>query len=122
MHTQIDVRFLQDTRIMSVCITYQTLYESHRFLTFKVPLQPILTDLFCGLDKRLHQKIDLLILNPPYVPTISEEANIAQEHRDIAGSWAGGLTGMEVTNRVLSNVTVRHSDVRGLKAETNCRV
>lgn len=40
------------------------------------------------------------------MPTIYEEALGAQEGRDIAGAWAGGLLGMDVTDKVLNSLKV----------------
>ncbi|KAM9031095.1 methyltransferase N6AMT1 isoform 3-T3 [Sarcophilus harrisii] len=40
----------------------------------KVHIQPIITDLAKGLLPRLFRKVDLLVFNPPYVVTPSEEA------------------------------------------------
>ena len=76
--------------------------------------------------------IDLLLFNPPYVPT-SEVAKVPVElihgtlkdadessnkHLDeaslIALSWAGGLDGMEVTNRLLDQLPRLLSPERGV--------
>ena len=51
--------------------------------------------------------VDLLLFNPPYVPTITSEADDAQDARGIAGAWAGGQYGMDVTQRVLDALKVR---------------
>lgn len=72
----------------------------------QVPLEPIVASLTGPFNQRLHGNVDLLLFNPPYVPTVSEEADIAQQDRDIAGSWAGGLLGMNVTTFVLDNLKV----------------
>ncbi|NXG51723.1 HEMK2 methyltransferase, partial [Psilopogon haemacephalus] len=61
-----------------------------------VHLQPIITDLVQGLSPRLNGKVDLLIFNPPYVVTPSEEV----ESHGIEASWAGGIKGREVMDRV----------------------
>ncbi|XP_068767893.1 methyltransferase N6AMT1 [Struthio camelus] len=62
-----------------------------------VHLQPIITDLVKGLSPRLNGKVDLLLFNPPYVVTPSEEV----ESHGIEASWAGGKNGREVMDRVL---------------------
>jgi release factor glutamine methyltransferase len=54
----------------------------------------------------LHHAVDVLLFNPPYVPTDTDEASSAQSNADIAGSWAGGADGMEITNRLLQDVEV----------------
>ncbi|XP_068000578.1 methyltransferase N6AMT1 isoform X1 [Melanerpes formicivorus] len=61
-----------------------------------VDLQPIITDLVKGLSPRLNGKVDLLVFNPPYVVTPSEEV----ESHGIEASWAGGRKGREVMDRV----------------------
>jgi release factor glutamine methyltransferase len=40
------------------------------------------------------------------VPTDTDEASSAQSSAGIAGSWAGGVDGMEITNRFLRDVEV----------------
>ncbi|TFY64763.1 hypothetical protein EVG20_g5844 [Dentipellis fragilis] len=70
----------------------------------KIPLNPILASLAGPLSKRLLHSVDVLLFNPPYVPTYSEEADAAQEGAGIAGSWAGGADGMRVTERLLEQI------------------
>jgi len=53
---------------------------------------------------RLRNSIDIVVFNPPYVPTADEEARDAQEARHIQGSWAGGSDGMQVTDVFLGMV------------------
>ncbi|XP_053790110.1 methyltransferase N6AMT1 isoform X2 [Vidua chalybeata] len=61
-----------------------------------VHLQPVITDLVKGLSPRLNGKVDLLLFNPPYVVTPSEEVKGC----GIEASWAGGKQGREVMDRV----------------------
>ena len=61
------------------------------------------------LSLRLQKAVDVLIFNPPYVPTDLSEALDAQDTADIQGSWAGGRDGMQVTNILLEQVEVRIS-------------
>ncbi|NXN94685.1 HEMK2 methyltransferase, partial [Rhinopomastus cyanomelas] len=61
-----------------------------------VQLQPIITDLVSGLSPRLNGKVDLLLFNPPYVVTSTEEVGGC----GIEASWAGGKNGREVMDRV----------------------
>ncbi|NXL95031.1 HEMK2 methyltransferase, partial [Alectura lathami] len=61
-----------------------------------VHLQPVITDLVKGLSPRINGMVDLLVFNPPYVVTPSEEV---QSH-GIEASWAGGKKGREVMDRV----------------------
>lgn len=67
----------------------------------KVTLCPIIANLAYPLLHRIRKQVDVLLFNPPYVPTSVDEADFAQHDRDIAGSWAGGDDGMQITNIVL---------------------
>ncbi|NXD13595.1 HEMK2 methyltransferase, partial [Nothocercus nigrocapillus] len=66
-----------------------------------VQLQPIITDLVKGLSPRLNGKVDLLLFNPPYVVTPSEEVG----SHGIQASWAGGKNGREVMDKVFPLVS-----------------
>lgn len=60
---------------------------------------------FAGpFHRRLKHTIDVILFNPPYVPTDREEVLDAQSKSHIEGSWAGGHDGMDVTDRFLSVV------------------
>jgi len=59
------------------------------------------TSLTGPLSTRLRNSVDLLVFNPPYVPTESTEFQQGQEHGQISCSWAGGFDGMEVTKKLL---------------------
>lgn len=58
------------------------------------------------LLSRLRRQVDIILFNPPYVPTVNEEAQIAQQEKGISGAWAGGHDGMGVTNAFLDIVKV----------------
>ena len=69
-------------------------------------MHPIRTSLVQSLQARLSHNVDVLIFNPPYVPTDELEAASAQEAHDISGAWAGGADGMYLTNALLKQVDV----------------
>ncbi|KAF5312612.1 hypothetical protein D9619_003471 [Psilocybe cf. subviscida] len=78
--------------------TYLTGVKNH------VDINPINGSLLSPFEHRLKEKVDIVLFNPPYVPTSGEEALDAQAMRDIGGAWAGGSDGMQVTNVLLERV------------------
>jgi len=70
----------------------------------KTPTEPLVASLARPLSTRLGRAIDVLVFNPPYVPTSDDEADAAQHGAGIAGSWAGGADGMQVTDTLLRQV------------------
>lgn len=60
----------------------------------------IVTDLVGGLEGRLAGSVDVLLFNPPYVPTPEEDVGCP----GITASWAGGERGRTVINRALELV------------------
>jgi methylase of polypeptide subunit release factors len=74
-------------------------------------LNAVVCDLIGPLKSRLRRQIDVLIFNPPYVPTEEEEVLLAQARGEIAGAWAGGHDGMAVTNRLLEELDVSYVTV-----------
>jgi release factor glutamine methyltransferase len=75
--------------------TTQVTLEAHG-----VHADVIATDIVSGLEKRLAGMVDVVVVNPPYVPTPEEEI----ECKVIASSWAGGLNGRQVIDRILPAV------------------
>ncbi|KAF4622943.1 hypothetical protein D9613_001674 [Agrocybe pediades] len=70
----------------------------------KVDINPVNGSLATPFQSRLVHSVDVILFNPPYVPTPEEEALIAQTSKDIGGAWAGGWDGMRVTNIFLQAV------------------
>jgi len=60
-------------------------------------------DLLCAMRAGC---IDLLVFNPPYVPTSSEELQQAVEQQDLSAAWAGGPRGRLVLDRLLPSLEV----------------
>lgn len=83
-----------DINSAAIEVTKKTL-EAHG-----VHAEVILTDLVSGLDKRLAGTVDVLVVNPPYVPTSEEEVG----GDGIAAAWAGGEHGRTVIDRILAIV------------------
>lgn len=66
----------------------------------------ISTDIASGLEKRLAGSVDVLVVNPPYVPTPEDEVG----REGIASAWAGGENGRSVIDRMLPVADVLLSD------------
>ncbi len=73
----------------------------------QLSLATLICNLADPLVERLQNAIDLIVFNPPYVPTYSSELDMARSTRSIESSWAGGHDGMEVTNKLLEEIPVR---------------
>ena len=61
----------------------------------------VLMDLASCFEERMAGSVDVLVFNPPYVVTDTEELQRAVRDRDIAAAWAGGVDGTEVLNRLI---------------------
>ena len=64
-----------------------------------VNLETVQTDLVSGLLPRLLKQVDVLLFNPPYVVTPSEDIKLC-ESDPLPVSWAGGNRGREVMDRL----------------------
>ena len=86
------VQFLAtDTNPHAVRVTSETL-EAHG-----VHAELINTDVASGLEKRLAGSVDVMVVNPPYVPTPEDEVG----REGITSAWAGGEDGRCVIDRIL---------------------
>ncbi|KAJ1650589.1 S-adenosylmethionine-dependent methyltransferase, partial [Dispira simplex] len=65
-------------------------------------LHPICTNLVQGLLPRLRHQIDILVFNPPYAVTSSQECGTTTS---LTASWAGGIDGREVIDQFLPQVS-----------------
>ncbi|PON39328.1 Eukaryotic/archaeal PrmC-related [Parasponia andersonii] len=83
--------FATDTNPYALKVTSETL-EAHG-----VHAELISTDIASGLEKRLAGLVDVMVVNPPYVPT--PEYEVGRE--GIASAWAGGEDGRSVIDRIL---------------------
>lgn len=72
-------------------VTRETL-EAHG-----VHAELINTDIASGLERSLAGMVDVMVVNPPYVPTPEDEVGC----EGIASSWAGGENGRSVIDKIL---------------------
>jgi len=88
-------------------------------------------DLLSSLLPRVAGEVDVLIFNPPYVPTDEEECVIklvllirrlqTQTQQGIGGAWAGGALGMTVTNRLLGILPVGSAQTPSHRSPSSLR-
>lgn len=83
--------FATDLNPHAVRVTRATL-EAHG-----VDAELINTDIASGLENRLAGVVDVIVVNPPYVPTPDYEVGSS----GIASAWAGGENGRTVIDRML---------------------
>lgn len=57
----------------------------------------VAADIASGLQRRLAGMVDVVVVNPPYVPTPEEEVGC----EGITASWAGGEDGRKVIDKIL---------------------
>lgn len=75
----------------AVSVTSKTL-EAHG-----VHAEVICTNIVSGLERRLEGSVDVMVVNPPYVPTPEDEVG----REGIASAWAGGENGRSVIDKIL---------------------
>ncbi|KAI4356782.1 hypothetical protein L6164_000774 [Bauhinia variegata] len=80
-----------DINPYALSVTHQTL-EAHG-----VHAELINTNIAQGLENRLSGLVDVIVVNPPYVPTPEDEVGA----EGITSSWAGGENGRSVIDRIL---------------------
>ncbi|PWN44064.1 hypothetical protein IE81DRAFT_321722 [Ceraceosorus guamensis] len=74
-----------------------------------VHLSPIRSDMLSALFSRCSSRsesatsglVDILLFNPPYVPTTEAEEAAAQADQAIAGAWAGGSMGTRLVDQLI---------------------
>lgn len=100
-----------DTNPAAVACTAETAAENGCALS---PINTFLTD---GL--RIDGKVDVLIFNPPYVPTSDEEEAAEQARASIGGAWAGGPLGTRLVDALISSgaIQVRRTNQRMLSSQ-----
>ncbi|VVA97493.1 unnamed protein product [Arabis nemorensis] len=95
------VHFLAtDTNPIAARVTNETL-EAHG-----VEADVICTDIASCLEKRLAGSVDVIVVNPPYVPTPDYEVGM----EGIASAWAGGENGRTVIDKILPVVDLLLSE------------
>ncbi|RYY84470.1 hypothetical protein EON63_09175 [archaeon] len=67
-----------------------------------VSINFVRTNFLDALEGDIGGKVDVLVFNPPYVPTPSEEI----QGEGVEASWAGGVDGREVIDRFLPRLKV----------------
>lgn len=83
--------FATDVNPHAVKTTRETL-DAHG-----VHAELLTTNIASGLEKRLSGMVDLMVINPPYVPTPEEEVGGS----GISSAWAGGENGRSVIDKIL---------------------
>jgi release factor glutamine methyltransferase len=63
-------------------------------------IECVKTDLLSTIQNRIKNKIDILLFNPPYVPSDHKNIGTSLVH-GIDAAWAGGERGRQVLDRML---------------------
>jgi len=91
--------FVTDINPEAIRITHETA-QCNNNTKSEFSIQTIQCDLATELLHEHTNKIDVLLFNPPYVPTPPEEVGSS----GIEASWAGGENGRVVTDRALPQI------------------
>ncbi|KAL4578106.1 hypothetical protein LXL04_014222 [Taraxacum kok-saghyz] len=83
--------FATDVNPHATLVTRDTL-EAH-----EVHAELLTTNITSGLEKRLAGMVDVMVVNPPYVPTPEEEVG----NGGLSAAWAGGENGRAVIDKIL---------------------
>ena len=88
----------------------------------QVAVHVVRADLVSAFEHRLHRKIDVILCNPPYVPSElgAEEDDDTSDTSTttsattpfgcgLAAAWDGGALGREMIDRMLPHIAVRGS-------------
>lgn len=86
------LHFASDINPKAAAIAHQTMTRNHVKYG-----DVVLTDLMAAFTPRLMGKVDVLMFNPPYVPSPADE----MKGEGISRAWAGGDRGREVLDRLL---------------------
>lgn len=73
-------------------------------------LEAVQCDLLSAVVPRLQHFVDILIFNPPYVPTPDDEVGST----GIEASWAGGVKGRRVVDRAIPQIAQALSKPNGV--------
>jgi methylase of polypeptide subunit release factors len=62
------------------------------------------SDLFNSFPDTLKYSFDVILFNPPYLPSFDELNSTSSPHTEIDRTWDGGLMGIELTIRFLHSL------------------
>ncbi|TGZ62347.1 hypothetical protein CRM22_007482 [Opisthorchis felineus] len=82
----------------AACIATKRVLEAN-LIPAILPVDSVRCSLTTPLTDRLASSVDIVLFNPPYVPTAAEEHSASGS--TIASTWSGGLKGREVIDAFL---------------------
>ena len=89
-----------DVNPRALQVTKATAAENSGDFSTPLQLEAVQCDLVSALLPRLDRAVDVLIFNPPYVPTPDEEVGST----GIEAAWAGGVQGRRVVDRAIPHI------------------